>query len=118
MFPQTKSNIEYIMITPDRSLLFPSVEFVRKEIQKLGGNKDLLPIVINCTHIFMVDFSGAKIVATLMDYFKLHSQIIYFYNPNSKVSRILRGVRKDIPLFYNIDELEIALNESNGSNYI
>lgn len=98
------------MITPDRCLVFPSMEFVRSQVQKLG--KGNYPIVINCSQIFLIDFTGAKIMESLMGYFQLSSRIIYFYNPNNKVSKVLKGIRKDMPIFYNIKDLELVLSET------
>lgn len=50
------------MITPDRSLTFPSVEYVRAVISKQGTKQGTaVPVVIDSTHIQAADFTAAKV---------------------------------------------------------
>lgn len=51
------------MITPDRSLAFPSVEYVRNVVSKAGvkqGNSST-PVVIDSKHVQGADFTAAKV---------------------------------------------------------
>ncbi|XP_043275717.1 sodium-independent sulfate anion transporter-like isoform X2 [Venturia canescens] len=53
---------EYLAITPDRSISFPSVEYVRAIISKQGTKQgNAVPVVIDSTHIQAADFTAAKI---------------------------------------------------------
>ena len=46
---QTPSKgIKYLLLTPDRCLIFPSVDYVRNLINK-QGLKSQVPVVIDCT---------------------------------------------------------------------
>lgn len=59
---QSVSGCEYLVITPDRSLVFPSVEYVRAIISKQGMREGTaVPVVIDSTHIQVVDFTAAKV---------------------------------------------------------
>lgn len=57
---QTKGGIEYLLITPDRCLIFPSVDYVRNLVTKHGMKKGI-PVVIDCSHIYGADFTAAKV---------------------------------------------------------
>lgn len=54
---------DYLLITPDRSVLFPSVEFVRNVITKASIKKGLsaVPVVIDAKHIQAADYTAAKV---------------------------------------------------------
>lgn len=57
---QTRAGIEYLLITPDRCLIFPSVDYVRNLVTKHGMKKGI-PVVIDCSHIYGADFTAAKV---------------------------------------------------------
>lgn len=82
------------MITPDRSLAFPSVEYVRSIISKHGtreGND--VPVVIDSTHIQAADFTAARGFKNLIDDFAKRGQPLIFLNLKESVSTIFRGVK-------------------------
>lgn len=60
---QSRDGFTFLRIIPDRSLRFPSVEYVRKCILKagirLGSNN--IPIVIDARHIQGADFTAAEV---------------------------------------------------------
>uniref|UniRef100_T1GUR8 STAS domain-containing protein n=1 Tax=Megaselia scalaris TaxID=36166 RepID=T1GUR8_MEGSC len=86
------SNVEYLMLTPDRCLIFPSVEFVRSIINKQKRTSNL-QIVIDCSYIYAADFTAAKVIGTLLDNFQSSNQNIYFYNLKPSVAHVFEGVR-------------------------
>ena len=55
-------NISYLMIIPDRALMFPSVSYLRTMINKTGlkHSKESHPVVLNCQHISAADFTATK----------------------------------------------------------
>lgn len=60
---QSEWGYEYIVITPDRSLAFPSVEYLRSVVSKAGvkqGNSSI-PVVIDSRHVQGADFTAAKV---------------------------------------------------------
>ncbi|XP_055380999.1 sodium-independent sulfate anion transporter [Condylostylus longicornis] len=109
-FMVTDNGHKYLVLTPDRCIIFPSVEFVRNEINK-QGLKSTLPVVIDCSHIYGADFTAAKVISTLVDDFGSRKQKIFFYNLKPHVSSVFEGAKIDLKIFYNFDELENAIAE-------
>ncbi|XP_050432630.1 sodium-independent sulfate anion transporter-like [Adelges cooleyi] len=86
---------EYLVITPDRSLVFPSVEYVRSVVTKAGLKQGLssIPVVIDCRHIQGADFTAANGVKSLIDDFVRRNQPLVFYKVKPSVISIFQGVR-------------------------
>ncbi|VVC31758.1 Hypothetical protein CINCED_3A016532 [Cinara cedri] len=101
---------EYLVITPDRSLVFPSVEYVRAVVTKAGLKQGLssIPVVIDCRHIQGADFTAAKGVKSLIDDFVRRNQPLIFYNVKPSVISIFQGVR---PAEFNCCNTEQQLHE-------
>lgn len=79
LFPQTPSGCDYLTITPDRSLVFPSVEYVRAVISKHGTRQGTaVPVVIDSTHIQAADFTAAKVTIHFINFFFFLSFYIFF----------------------------------------
>lgn len=93
------------MLTPDRCLIFPSVDYVRKLISK-QGIKTQIPIVIDCSHIYGADFSAAKVIEILITDFKSRSQPLIFYNLKPSVGQVFDDISDDFKVFYTHDSLE------------
>lgn len=108
---QTGAGAKYLIITPDRCLIFPSVEYVRNLINK-QGLKSKVPVVIDCSHIYGADFTAAKVIETLIKDFNSRSQMIMFYNLKPSVVNIFEGVEtSDLKVFYEFDSLERAITD-------
>uniref|UniRef100_A0A182SMY9 STAS domain-containing protein n=1 Tax=Anopheles maculatus TaxID=74869 RepID=A0A182SMY9_9DIPT len=75
----TPCGVKYLMLTPDRCLIFPSVDYVRNLINK-HGLKSQIPVVIDCTHIYGADFTAAQVIDTLIKDFKSRNQLLLFLN--------------------------------------
>ncbi|XP_036325364.1 sodium-independent sulfate anion transporter-like [Rhagoletis pomonella] len=112
---ETHDGIKFLKLTPDRCLIFPSVEFVRNLVLKFG-NKTTLPVVIDCTYIYGADYTAAKVISSLIEDFKQRNQKIIFYNLKSNVVQIFEGLNLNLVLCYNTDALTQALKENlNGA---
>lgn len=57
--------IEFLLVTPDRSLVFPSVEYVRNMVSKVGMKQgsSSVPVVLDARHVYGADFTAAKVSA-------------------------------------------------------
>lgn len=97
------------MLTPDRCLIFPSVEFVRNVITK-QGRKSTLPVVIDCTHIYGADYTAAKVVSTMIGDFEARQQKLYFFNLQPRVAQVFESLHKDLTVLYDMNSLEIKLS--------
>ncbi|XP_044731461.1 sodium-independent sulfate anion transporter-like [Chrysoperla carnea] len=106
----SQSGYEYLCITPDRSLRFPSVEYVRKSISKAGARLGYssTPVVIDARHIQGADFTAAEGVKSLIDDFMRRNQALLFYNLKPSIVSVFQGVHpKDLRLCNS----EMELNE-------
>ncbi|XP_039753946.1 sodium-independent sulfate anion transporter-like [Pararge aegeria] len=106
---RTAAGAEYLMITPDRCLMFPSVDYVRRLVTKSAGGGT--PVVLECTHIYSADYTAAKSIEQLTADFHARQQPLYFYNVKPSVCSIFEAVTKPehFVVFYEDDELERLL---------
>ncbi|XP_070497837.1 sodium-independent sulfate anion transporter-like [Chironomus tepperi] len=104
--------IKYLLLTPDRCLIFPSVDYVRNLINK-QGLRTQVPVVIDCTHIYGADFTAAKVVETLVKDFNMRRQPILFFNLKPSVCGVFEGVSLDFKLYYDYEALEVAIEDLN-----
>lgn len=63
-----------MLLTPDRCLIFPSVDYVSALVTK-HSIKQGIPVVIDCSHIYGADFTAAKVNK---DYFYLTCEFILY----------------------------------------
>ncbi|KAG8228714.1 hypothetical protein J437_LFUL009396 [Ladona fulva] len=73
------SSHEYILVTPDVGLYFPSIDLLRAELRKIGTNEGAgeIPIVLNCSHLKGIDFSAAKgLIDTLQEFKNRQQQLV------------------------------------------
>ncbi|XP_054282437.1 sodium-independent sulfate anion transporter-like [Macrosteles quadrilineatus] len=89
---KTDWGCEYLMITPDRSLVFPSVEYVRSTVRKIGVKQgsSSIPVVIDSRHVQGVDFTAARGVKSLIDDFVYRNQPLLFYNLKPSVVEVFQ----------------------------
>ncbi|XP_035432362.2 sodium-independent sulfate anion transporter isoform X1 [Spodoptera frugiperda] len=107
---KTERGVEYLMITPDRCLMFPSVDYVRRLVTKHAASSSV-PVVIECTHIYSADYTAAKSIEQLTGDFHARRQPLYFYNVKPSVCSIFEAVAKPehFVVFYEDDELDRLL---------
>lgn len=105
---ETEQGVKFIKITPDRCLIFPSVEFVRNMVLK-SGSRTTLPIVIDCTYIYAADFTAAKVISSMVDDFRQRQQKIIFFNLKPSVVSIFEGLKTKLVLCYNAHALNQEL---------
>ncbi|XP_055617351.1 sodium-independent sulfate anion transporter-like isoform X2 [Toxorhynchites rutilus septentrionalis] len=106
----TPCGIKYLMLTPDRSLIFPSSDFVRNLINK-HGLKNQTPVVIDCTHIYGADFTAAQVIDTLIKDFKSRNQMLLFLNLKPSVCNVFEGADLEYRVFYDLEQLDRAIQE-------
>ncbi|XP_066259339.1 sodium-independent sulfate anion transporter-like [Euwallacea similis] len=91
---KSNSGQDYLKVTPDRSLLFPSVEYVRNVITKAStkNGPTSVPVVIDAKHIQAADYTAAKGMKLLIKDFANRNQPIIFMNLKSSVISTFKGV--------------------------
>ena len=102
------------MLTPDRCLIFPSVDYVRNLVTKYSrqGGSVVTPVVIDCSHIYGADFTAATVIETLTKDFAARGQPLFFYNLKPSVYAVFEGVApKDFVVYYTRDAFDDLLKE-------
>lgn len=105
------------MLTPDRCLIFPSVDYVRNLVTKYSRRCDSVftPVVIDCSHIYGADFTAATVVEILTKDFAARGQPLFFYNLKPSVYAIFEGMEPtDFVVYYTQDALDDLLTERAG----
>ncbi|XP_050538263.1 sodium-independent sulfate anion transporter-like isoform X2 [Daktulosphaira vitifoliae] len=113
----SRTGIEYLMLTPDRCLVFPSADYVRNLVTKHSLKRNI-PVVIDCSHIYGADFTAAKVIEMLSQDFSNRGQALFFYNLKPSVVEVFKGVEpKDFILYYHKKDLEklLALKAKNNT---
>lgn len=112
-FPlQSRGGVEYLMLTPDRCLIFPSVDYVRNLVTKHSIRQGS-PVVIDCSHIYGADFTAAKVIEILTQDFAKRHQPLFFYNLKPSVSSVFEGVEpKDFVVFYSEEDIDDLLRNN------
>ena len=102
------------MLTPDRCLIFPSVDYVRNLVTKYSrrGGSVLTPVVIDCSHIYGADFTAATVIESLTKDFAVRGQPLFFYNLKPSVCAVFEGVAPtDFVVYYTRDALDDLLKQ-------
>ncbi|XP_078046420.1 epidermal stripes and patches [Augochlora pura] len=110
----TRHGIQYLMLTPDRCLIFPSVDYVRNLVTKYSQRNGNIStaVVIDCTHIYGADFTAATVIETLTRDFALRGQPLIFYNLKPSVYAVFEGVASsDLVVYYNQEALDGLLKD-------
>lgn len=94
------------MVTPDRCLIFPSVDYVRNLVTK-HSMKQAVPVVIDCSHVYGADYTAATVIETLTKDFAARNQLLFFYNLKPSVSSVFEGLSlKEFIVYYNEEDLD------------
>ncbi|KAG5889883.1 hypothetical protein JTB14_032782 [Gonioctena quinquepunctata] len=105
----SKGGTDYLMLTPDRCLIFPSVDYVRNLVTK-HSIRQAIPVVIDCSHIYGADYTAATVIEILTQDFASRDQPLFFYNLKPSVCSVFEGLSpKDFIVFYNEDEIDVLL---------
>lgn len=101
------------MITPDRCLIFPSVDYVRNLVTK-QSIKQGLPVVIDCSHIYGADYTAATVIETISQDFAKREQSLFFYNLKPSVCAVFEGLggSMDFIVYYQEEQLDVLLKET------
>lgn len=103
------------MLTPDRCLIFPSVDYVRRLVTK-HSIRQAIPVVIDCSHIYGADYTAATVIESLTQDFASRNQLLLFYNLKPSVSTVFEGLSpKDFHVFYNQIEIDEILKQTQDS---
>ncbi|VVC34483.1 SLC26A/SulP transporter domain,STAS domain,Sulphate anion transporter, conserved site [Cinara cedri] len=108
---KNRDGIDYLLLTPDRYLIFPSIEYVRHTITKHGFALGI-PVVIDGSKIFEADYTTANAFGMMSEDFTRKGQFLYLYNLKPSVRNVFKGIKNcNIFLCANKDELDDQLKK-------
>eukprot|EP00095_Tigriopus_kingsejongensis_P006119 maker-scaffold98_size375582-snap-gene-1.13 protein:Tk06119 transcript:maker-scaffold98_size375582-snap-gene-1.13-mRNA-1 annotation:"sulfate transporter " len=117
-------NIPYMLIIPDRSLFFPSVDEIRSKILAMvspSGNDSSsssvsqvpTPIIMDMSQVVEMDYTAAAGIRALAKSLKKSGQHIYFCCVEEEIEEILQGVDPSLFLAYvNLQDAEQKIRGS------
>lgn len=106
---ESPQGVQYLMVTPDRCLIFPSVDYVRTLITKQATRLQI-PVVIDCTHIYGTDFTAANVVQSVCKDFAQRDQLLFFYNLKPSACAIFEAVEPvDFVVYYREEQIDELL---------
>ncbi|XP_001357876.3 sodium-independent sulfate anion transporter [Drosophila pseudoobscura] len=109
----TQSGMDYMMITPDRCLIFPSVDYVRNLVNKQSMRQNV-PVVIDASHVYGADFTTATVIDSLISDFNQRGQLLFFYNLKPSICAIFEQVSAaQFVVYYQEQQLDDLLKERN-----
>ncbi|XP_071444571.1 sodium-independent sulfate anion transporter-like [Hetaerina americana] len=90
---------DHILIVPSSGLLFPAIDFIRDVVSRsntkgkrpVASRVDVhtLPIVVDCKHIYLADYTVKEGIEALIVDFKKNGRSLIFHNLNPSVMKIL-----------------------------
>ncbi len=99
---------QYLFVSIDMALVFPSVSYVRNKINKAGvreGNSRM-PLVLDCSHISSADFTAARGFKAMISDFRSRGQPIIFFNTASSVVDTFLGVNiEEFVVVHSVEEM-------------
>lgn len=106
---QTTNGHEFLIVEMDRSLTFPSVEYIRYVISKssMSWGENKLPMVVDCNHIQFADYTAANGLKDVMKQFQDRGQAIVLYRVKPSIIRTLSGVMQEGNLIFCRNEFEL-----------
>ncbi|XP_044017323.1 sodium-independent sulfate anion transporter-like isoform X2 [Aphidius gifuensis] len=109
---KSRCGVEYLMLTPDRCLIFPSVDYVRNLVTKYGRCAGNTPVVLDCSYIYGADYTAAIVIESLTKDFAKRGQPLFFYNLKPSVYSVFEGVEPtDFVVYYTEEALDDLLKE-------
>lgn len=104
----------FLWASPDRALTFPSVNYVRNVINKAATRAaagDMMPVVLDCTHISSADFTAAKGFKAMISDFRARGQELIFYNTHESVLDTFVGANVEFNVVHSLEELHNCLHD-------
>jgi len=111
-----RTGTDYIFISPDQGIIFPSATHIRALISKVGIKQGYsrMSIVIDCTHINKTDFTAAKAFKAMIADFDGRQQKVFWLNPNDSIKNVLSPIAgESFRVISSVEELsELGSDET------
>uniref|UniRef100_A0A182K947 STAS domain-containing protein n=1 Tax=Anopheles christyi TaxID=43041 RepID=A0A182K947_9DIPT len=102
-FLRTSSGIEAMVVKPDQSLIYSSIEYLKHEIVKRTDKTQVATVIIDGSNISYVDSTAAKIFSSIIEELAFRGRTVLLWNWNRSVRCTLIRLNKVQfhPLFKN-----------------
>nr|XP_049463847.1 sodium-independent sulfate anion transporter-like isoform X1 [Anopheles coluzzii] len=114
---RTSSGIEAMVVKPDQSLIYSSIEYLKHEVVKRTDKTQVTTVIIDGSNVSYVDSTAAKIFSSTIEELALRGRTVLLWNWNRSVRCTLIRLNKVQfhPLFKNggLEQLDKEIcNES------
>uniref|UniRef100_A0AAG5CND9 STAS domain-containing protein n=1 Tax=Anopheles atroparvus TaxID=41427 RepID=A0AAG5CND9_ANOAO len=97
---RTSCGIEAMVVKPDQSLIYSSIEYLKHKIVKMTDKTQVAVVIIDGSNVSYVDSTAAKILASTVDELTLRKCTVLLWNWNRSVRCTLLRLNKT--LFYSL----------------
>ncbi|ETN65233.1 sulfate transporter [Anopheles darlingi] len=107
---RTSSGIEAMVVKPDQSLIYSSVEYLKHEIVKMVDKSQVCTVIIDGSCMSYVDSTAAKVLLSTVEELALRQRTVLLWNCNRSVRCTLCRLDKQLfyPLFKSGDLAELS----------
>uniref|UniRef100_T1IX46 SLC26A/SulP transporter domain-containing protein n=1 Tax=Strigamia maritima TaxID=126957 RepID=T1IX46_STRMM len=106
------TELDYILVKPDRALYYPAMEYMKYRINKLSRMATNLPVVFDGAHLCGPDYTIAQGIKQLTQEFKHRNQKLVFTNLRQEVIDIIEHLEpEDFQHCRTREEIEAVLTE-------
>uniref|UniRef100_A0A182MJ89 STAS domain-containing protein n=1 Tax=Anopheles culicifacies TaxID=139723 RepID=A0A182MJ89_9DIPT len=95
---RTRSGIEAMVVKPDQSLIYTSIEYLKHEIVKMTDKTQVVTVIIDGSNVSYVDSTAAKIFSSIVEELTMRGRTVLLWNWNRSVRCTL--IRLDKEQFY------------------
>ncbi|XP_053658078.1 sodium-independent sulfate anion transporter-like [Anopheles marshallii] len=98
---RTRSGIEAMVVKPDQSLIYSSIEYLKHEVVKMTDKTQVATVIIDGSNVSYVDCTAAKIFSSIVDELAMRGRTVLLWNWNRSVRCTLIRLNKEqfYPLF-------------------
>uniref|UniRef100_A0A4Y0BLH5 STAS domain-containing protein n=1 Tax=Anopheles funestus TaxID=62324 RepID=A0A4Y0BLH5_ANOFN len=98
---RTRSGIEAMVVRPDQSLIYSSIEYLKHEIVKMTDKTQVATVIIDGSNVSYVDSTAAKIFSSIVEELAMRGRTVLLWNWNRSVRCTMIRLNKEqfYPLF-------------------
>uniref|UniRef100_A0A182VPV5 STAS domain-containing protein n=1 Tax=Anopheles minimus TaxID=112268 RepID=A0A182VPV5_9DIPT len=92
---RTRSGIEAMVVKPDQSLIYSSIEYLKHEIVKMTDKTQVATVIIDGSNVSYVDSTAAKIFSSIVEELAMRGRTVFLWNWNRSVRCTLIRLNKE-----------------------
>ncbi|XP_053680352.1 sodium-independent sulfate anion transporter-like [Anopheles nili] len=91
---RTSSGIEAMVVKPDQSLIYSSIEYLKREIVKMADKTQVATVIIDGSSVSYIDSTAAKILESVVEELVLRGRAVVLWNWKRSVKCTLIRLNK------------------------